>query len=135
MPKIYGNEGATPKDAGIEWGQAKPYKKIVPVHAIKMKEDFEIEHKDGKMKGKKGDYLIQGKRGDKYPLSAELFEETHEEMAPMNVRDKKIKEQEQEIETLKKTIEARDNRDKEKELVIQQLNTANNGKPPPPEGI
>jgi hypothetical protein len=108
MSKIYGNEGANPIDEGIDWSKAKRFKKTAIIHAIKMDEDFEVEHKDGKIQGKKGDYLVQGKRGDKYALPADLFEETHQELAPISPDQRKIQEQQQQIESLRQTIKEKD---------------------------
>lgn len=55
-------------------------KKPVVIKAMKMPREFDIDTLEGTMKGKKGDYLIVGVRGEMYPCDAEIFEETYDEV-------------------------------------------------------
>jgi hypothetical protein len=58
--------------------KAKKYvKKPIPIKAIKMNEEFEVETLEGRMKGKPGDYLVEGIRGELYVCDGEIFEETY----------------------------------------------------------
>lgn len=55
-------------------------KKPVVVHATQLNfpEGFEVTTKEGKLRGKPGDYLMIGVRGEKYPIDREIFEETYD---------------------------------------------------------
>lgn len=57
--------------------RAQQYIKIIPIKAIKMQEDFEIETLEGTMKGKKGDWLMQGVKGELYPCERKIFEKSY----------------------------------------------------------
>lgn len=59
----------------LEFKQA--IKKPIPVGCIRMDEDFEVETMEGLMKGKRGDWLMQGIHGELYPCDAEIFEKTY----------------------------------------------------------
>ncbi len=52
-------------------------KKPVTVHAIEMKEDFFVDTLEGSMRARKGDYLMIGVEGEKYPVKKEIFEKTY----------------------------------------------------------
>ena len=58
-------------------------KKPVVIHALKMEVPFTVQTMEGAMTGKAGDFLVFGVRGEMYPVDAEIFDETYEE-----VRDK-----------------------------------------------
>jgi hypothetical protein len=66
-------ENAIPK---LPFQQA--VKKPIPVKCIQMDEPFIVETMEGPMKGKAGDYLIIGIKGEAYPCDKEIFEETYE---------------------------------------------------------
>jgi len=53
-------------------------KKPIPVKAVQMPEDFEVETLEGPMQGKAGDYLLIGIKGEMYPCDREIFEETYQ---------------------------------------------------------
>ena len=55
-------------------------KRPVEVHAIQLDfpEGFVVDTAEGRMKGKPGDYLMIGVKGEKYPIDREIFEETYE---------------------------------------------------------
>lgn len=52
-------------------------KKPVIIKAIQMDKDFEVETLEGVHKGRAGDYLLQGIRGEVYPCRKDIFEETY----------------------------------------------------------
>jgi hypothetical protein len=63
----------------IVTGKAEEHiKKPIPVYAVQIDEPFEVETLEGTMRAKKGDYLIQGVRGELYPCDKEIFEQTYE---------------------------------------------------------
>jgi len=53
-------------------------KKPIPISAKKISDEFYVETLEGIMKGKAGDYLIVGVKGELYPCDREVFEETYE---------------------------------------------------------
>ena len=53
-------------------------KKPIPVRCIQINEPFQIETMEGVMKGKAGDYLIIGVKGEMYACDKTIFEETYE---------------------------------------------------------
>lgn len=53
-------------------------KKPLPVKCYQMKEPFEVETLEGTLKGKAGDYLMIGVRGEMYPCAKDIFDETYE---------------------------------------------------------
>lgn len=52
-------------------------KKDTPIGAIRIDHDFEIMTMEGLMRGKAGDYLIKGVRGEYYACDASVFNETY----------------------------------------------------------
>ena len=59
-----------------------PYfcKKPVMVEAVILDSDQIIETLEGPLQGRKGDYLITGIRGEKYPCKPDIFHETYYEV-------------------------------------------------------
>lgn len=55
----------------------KAIKKPIEVEVEILKEDIVIHTIEGDMLGKKGDYLITGIEGEKYPCKKEIFEKTY----------------------------------------------------------
>ena len=57
-------------------------KKPIIVHAVQMNlpEGFEVTTMEGKVIGKKGDYLMFGVDGEKYPCNKEIFEKTYDKI-------------------------------------------------------
>jgi len=56
----------------------EPYaKKDIPIGACRIDHDFEIMTMEGLMRGKAGDYLIKGVRGEYYACDASVFHETY----------------------------------------------------------
>jgi hypothetical protein len=53
-------------------------KKPIPIRCIQISEPFRVETSEGVLNGKPGDYLMVGVRGEMYPCSREIFEETYE---------------------------------------------------------
>ena len=61
----------------------KPYvKKPVPILACQIEVAFEVQTMEGLMKGKPGDFLIIGVRGEPYPCDQSIFKETYTEPGP-----------------------------------------------------
>lgn len=58
---------------------AREYQKRTTVRAVQMDEEFEVETMEGVMKGKMGDYLAEGVKGELYPIDKEIFELSHVE--------------------------------------------------------
>ena len=56
----------------------KAIKKPIPIRCIQMAEAFEVVTLEGTLTGKAGDYLMVGVRGEMYPCSKEIFEETYD---------------------------------------------------------
>jgi len=56
----------------------KALKKPIPIECIQIDEPFEVETLEGKMKGKKGDWLVVGVNGEMYPISDEIFKKTYD---------------------------------------------------------
>jgi hypothetical protein len=55
-------------------------KKPVEVRAKQMEQDFEVETLEGRMKGKAGDFLIKGIKGEMYPCAEDIFRATYEKV-------------------------------------------------------
>ena len=55
-------------------------KKPVMVEAVVLEEDEVVETLEGPLQGRKGDYLITGVRGEKYPCKPDIFHETYYEV-------------------------------------------------------
>ena len=60
-----------PKEIGME------YKKRTTIHAVRMDEDFEVQTLEGLMKGKAGDWLARGVKGELYPIAADVFKSSY----------------------------------------------------------
>lgn len=57
----------------------RPYmKRPTVIHARKMDEPFVVETLEGTMRGKAGDYLVRGIRGEEYICDAAIFEALHD---------------------------------------------------------
>ena len=54
-------------------------KKPIVVHAKQITESFTVETLEGTMKGKAGDYLMQGVNGELYVCDKEIFEKSYEQ--------------------------------------------------------
>jgi len=53
-------------------------KKPLIIEAIQIMEDFEIETIEGTMKGKTGDYVVKGIKGELYPVDQNIFLATYD---------------------------------------------------------
>ena len=53
-------------------------KKPIPIRCIQLFEPFSVETREGVLNGQPGDYLMVGVRGEMYPCSKEIFEETYD---------------------------------------------------------
>ncbi len=60
-------------------GAREYVKRLIPIRAIQILEPFEVETLEGTMKGKSGDYLIRGIKGELYPCDQDIFTESYEE--------------------------------------------------------
>ncbi len=61
-------------------GIKKCRKKPIVVHCLQINfpEGFEVTTKEGKLRGKQGDYLMFGIQGEKYPCDKKIFEKTYD---------------------------------------------------------
>lgn len=66
------------KDINLAFKEA--VKKPIPIRFHQMDEPFEVETMEGSLKGKAGDYLMVGIRGELYPCDREIFEATYNEI-------------------------------------------------------
>jgi len=71
-------------------GFEKWFKKPIQIKAKRMCDSFSVETLEGTMKGKAGDYLITGVKGEQYPCDKEIFEMTYskEKSIPVLVHEK-----------------------------------------------
>jgi len=65
------------KEYGTKYDWKYFQKRPVVVKAIRMDKDFEVETLEGTMKGKAGDYLIEGVEGELYPCDYKIFQKTY----------------------------------------------------------
>ena len=66
------------EDAESILSMGKKYmKKPIPITAIQIECTFEVKTLEGLMKGKKGDYLIEGIKGELYICDKKIFEESY----------------------------------------------------------
>ncbi len=56
----------------------KAIKKPIAVKCIQMDESFEVETKEGLMKGAPGDWLMIGIQGEMYPCANDIFKKTYD---------------------------------------------------------
>lgn len=56
----------------------KARKKPVIIKCIQIDDEFMVDSMEGRVKGKKGDWLMIGVRGELYICDKEIFEETYE---------------------------------------------------------
>lgn len=56
----------------------KAVKKPLVIRCVQIKEKFLVETLEGKLEGKKGDWLMIGVRGEMYPCDNEIFRETYD---------------------------------------------------------
>jgi len=52
-------------------------KKAIPIKAIQINEEFQVDTLEGIMKAKSGDYLIEGIKGELYSCDKEIFNMTY----------------------------------------------------------
>ena len=65
--------------AAQEWPE---YRKTITVRAKQMEAPFEVETREGVMRGKANDYLVGfGAEGEFWPVGRAVFEATHERVA------------------------------------------------------
>jgi len=65
--KVYGT-----KD---DWFRCR--KKPIVIKAVRMDKDFEVQTPEGIVKGKVGDYLLEGVAQEVYPCRKDIFERTY----------------------------------------------------------
>ena len=61
-------------------------KKPIVVHATQLNfsEGFKVSTMEGELRGKPGDYLLIGIKGEKYPVDREIFEATYDVLEEEN---------------------------------------------------
>ncbi len=64
------------KDWNLNFDKVK--KKSMPVEAVQIDEPFEVETIEGIMRGKPGDFLMRGVRGELYVCDRSIYDETYE---------------------------------------------------------
>jgi len=67
-------------DKAMEKNGKKYRKRPIVIKAMQIQIKFEVETKEGIMKGKAGDFLIRGIQGEYYPCDKEIFKQTYEEI-------------------------------------------------------
>jgi hypothetical protein len=68
------------KDWNLDFEKVK--KKSLPVEAVQIDEPFEVETIEGIMRGKPGDFLMRGVRGELYVCDRSIYNETYEKYDP-----------------------------------------------------
>lgn len=58
----------------------QPFKQCFIVYAKQMSEDFDVETATGILSGKKGDWLVMGPQGNKWPITGEMFKRLYEKL-------------------------------------------------------
>ena len=53
-------------------------KKPIRIKCVQINEPFIVETMEGRMKGKKGDWLIIGVNGEMYPIDHGIFQKTYD---------------------------------------------------------
>lgn len=61
-----------------KFGRRVYRKRPLEIEAYQMNEDFHVKTMEGTMRGKKGDYVIIGIRGELYICNEEIFNTTYE---------------------------------------------------------
>lgn len=59
-------------------GWIKAVKKPIPIMVKKMTADFFVQTLEGKMIGRKGDYLAIGTHGERYIIRENIFQDSYE---------------------------------------------------------
>ena len=57
---------------------AGEYRKKTTIRAVRMEKDFAVLTLEGMVKGKAGDWLAKGVKGELYPIAADVFDRTYE---------------------------------------------------------
>jgi PGDYG protein len=73
----YQIDGTPVDDLSSMTGAVKAIKKPLPIAACQINESFTVETTEGVMRGKVGDWLIQGVLGEMYICPADVFEKTY----------------------------------------------------------
>ena len=58
----------------------KTYRKKTLIFAVRMDHEFEVRTLEGTMRGNAGDYLAKGVKNELYPIAADIFAKTYEEV-------------------------------------------------------
>ena len=58
----------------------KPYRKTSITYAVQIGEPFQVHTLEGLHDGKAGDWLAVGLHGEMYPIDADVFAATYEEI-------------------------------------------------------
>jgi len=79
MKILVGKDGSlrVPEDKVDGFIFTEYVKRPIPIQAVQINEEFEVETLEGVMKGNAGDFLIIGIKGEPYPCKKEIFEESY----------------------------------------------------------
>lgn len=66
------------KDTPLDFILKKAVKKPIPISCIQIHEPFTVDSLEGKVKGKAGDWLMVGIKGERYICSNEIFMATYD---------------------------------------------------------
>ncbi len=58
------------------------YRKVGSTYAVRMPAAFEVDTPEGRIAGKKGDFLALGVAGELYPVDAEIMDASYERVRP-----------------------------------------------------
>jgi hypothetical protein len=72
----------TPSLAEILLRPAPKYHKTALIDAIRIDRDFYVQTIEGTMQGRAGDYLARGVKGELWPIAADVFAATYQQVAP-----------------------------------------------------
>lgn len=74
----YQIEGTHVQDLINMPGAVRALKKPIPITACKINEPFSVDTTEGTMRGKPGDWLMQGVSGEMYICPADVFEKSYD---------------------------------------------------------
>ena len=70
-------------------GEPREFRKKTTIRAVKISSAFEVVTLEGAVRGKAGDWLAKGINNELYPINAEVFEKSYEEVDGGNSNVKK----------------------------------------------
>jgi len=60
--------------------KVREYRKKTTIKAVRMEKAFAVLTLEGTVHGKAGDWLARGVKGELYPIAADVFDRTYEEV-------------------------------------------------------